>query len=56
MKFQIDKQYLLDTFRRLVEIPSPVGYYVQLNPALEQLASALGHTVTYDHKSTAYIP
>ncbi len=55
MKFQIDKQYLLDTFRRLVEIPSPVGYYVQLNPALEQLASALGHTVTYDHKSTAYI-
>ena len=55
MKFQIDREYLLDSFRRVVEVPSPVGYYVKLNPVLAEMAAELGYTVTYDNKSTAYI-
>lgn len=55
MKFQIDKQYMLKCFREIVETPSPVGYYIKLNPVLERYAADLGYEVTYDNKSTAYI-
>ncbi len=55
MKFQIDRDYLIDSFRRVVETPSPVGYYVKLNPVLADMAAELGLEVTYDNKSTAYI-
>ncbi len=55
MYFPIDEKYLLNAFKEIVETPSPVGYYVQLNPVLEKMAAQLGETVTYDNKSTAYI-
>jgi putative aminopeptidase FrvX len=55
MNVQIDREYLLNTFRRVVETPSPVGYYTKLNPVLEALAAELGLEVTYDNRSTAYI-
>lgn len=55
MKFQIDEKFLLDCFREIVSVPSPVGYYVQLNPVLEKYAAMFGKTVTYDNRSTAYI-
>ena len=55
MKYQIDKQYLLDCFKTVADTPSPVGFYSLLNPVLEQLAADLGETVTYDNKSTPYI-
>jgi putative aminopeptidase FrvX len=55
MKYQIDKQYLLDCFCDIVNVPSPSGYYTQMNPVLERYAAEFGKTVTYDHKSTAYI-
>lgn len=55
MKYQIDKKYLIDCFEKIVSVPSPVGYYVELKPVLEQLAADFGLTVTYDNKSTAYI-
>lgn len=55
MKFQIDTDFLLKCFKDIVETPSPVGYYVKLNPLLEKYAAMLGQTVTYDNKSTAYI-
>ena len=55
MKFQIDRDYLIESFRRVVETPSPVGYYVKLNPVLADMAAELGLEVTYDNKSTAYI-
>jgi putative aminopeptidase FrvX len=55
MKYQIDSQYLLDCFRRIVETPSPVGFYSLLNPVLEQEAALHGEGVTYDNKSTPYI-
>lgn len=55
MKFQPDMQYFLDCFRRVVETPSPVGFYRLLNPVLEQEAVHLGYTVTYDRRGTPYI-
>lgn len=55
MKYQIDSKYLTDTFFKLVNTPSPVGYYVKLRGVVEALAAELGLSVTYDNKSTAYI-
>lgn len=55
MRFEIDSQHLLDCFKKIVETPSPVGYYAKLNPVLEQMAAEYGQTITYDNKSTAYI-
>lgn len=55
MKFPIDEKYLIDCFRAIVNVPSPVGYYAQMNPVLEKMAAEFGCEVTYDHKSTAYI-
>ena len=52
MRYQIDMDYLMNTFRKLVYTPSPVGYYPLLNPVLEELAASLGHQVTYDRRGT----
>ena len=55
MKFPVDKQFLIDCFKELVEIPSPVGYDLQLRPALERYAAKFGYTITYDRRGTPYI-
>lgn len=55
MKYEIDKQFLVDCFETLVNTPSPVGYYVKVNPVIERFASMFGQNVTYDNKQTAYI-
>ena len=55
MKYQIDEQFLLKCFREIVSVPSPVGYYVELNPVLEKYAAMFGQTMTFDNRSTAYI-
>lgn len=55
MKFEADMRFLLDCFREIVNTPSPVGFYVRLNPVLEKYAAMFGKTVTYDNRSTAYI-
>lgn len=55
MKFQPDMHYLVDCFRRMVETPSPVGFYTLLNPVLESEAASLGYAVTYDRRGTPYI-
>ena len=55
MNYSVDMNYLVDTFKTIVNIPSPVGYYVRLNPVLEKIAADLGLSVTYDNKATAYI-
>ncbi len=55
MRFEIDRDYLLDCFRQLVNTPSPVGCYSMLNPVLEKLAAALGYTLTYDRRGTPYL-
>ena len=54
-KATLDVAYLLNTMQRLIETPSPVGYYEKMKPLLEALAAELGYAVTYDNRSTAYI-
>ena len=55
MNYTFDKKYFCDTFKRLVEVPSPTGYYVKANPALVKMAEEIGYSVTFDNKNTAYI-
>ena len=55
MKYNIDKQHLIHSFERIINVPSPVGYYVELNPVLEEMAQELGLSVTHDNRSTTYI-
>lgn len=55
MKFQVDKAYMLDCFKEIINIPSPSGYDVELKPVLEKYAEELDKKVTYDNKCTAYI-
>ena len=55
MKYQIDEKYLTDSLERILNVPSPVGYYTELKPVLKSMADELGFEVTYDKKSTAYI-
>ena len=55
MKYTYDPQDILRYFKTLVNTPSPVGYYVQMNPVISRLADDLGQSVAYDNKSTAYI-
>ena len=51
----IDTQFLIDTMKRFIETPSPVGYYEKMKPVIEEAASALGYSVTHDNRDTAYI-
>ena len=55
MKFNIDKKYLLDSFRRIINVPSPTGYYAKLNPVLSKMASELGFETETDMRGTLYI-
>ena len=55
MKYTYDPQDILRYFETLVNIPSPVGYYVQMNPVIEKLVEELGENVWHDNKETAYI-
>ena len=55
MKFAVDTRFLLDSLEKLVNTPSPVGYYVEMNPLLEQYAEEFGLPITYDNRSTAYM-
>ncbi len=51
----IDMSYLINTMERLIETPSPVGYYKEMKPVLEEIVTGLGYTVTYDNRNTAYV-
>ncbi len=55
MNIHPDMHYFLDCFRRVVNTPSPVGFYRLLNPVLEREAEMLGLRVTYDRRGTPYI-
>lgn len=55
MKYQIDEQFTLDCLEALVNVPSPVSYYMGVNQEVERFAAMLGKEVTYDNKHTAYI-
>ncbi len=55
MKYNYDPMYTVSLFEKLVNVPSPVGYFREMNPVIEEIASSLGCSVSYDNKSTAYI-
>ena len=52
---KIDTQFIIDTMKRFIETPSPVGYYEKMKPLIEQYAAKFGYGVTYDNRDTAYI-
>ena len=52
---KISMTYLTDVMKRLLDTPSPVGYYEKMKPVIEDIASELGYEVTYDNRDTAYI-
>ena len=53
MKFE--QTYFIDVMKRLIETPSPTGYYVKMKPVIEELAGKLGYSVSYDNRDTAYV-
>ena len=55
MKYNVDSEFMTKCFMDIVSVDSPVGFYVKLNPVLENYAKKFGKKVTYDNKSTAYI-
>ena len=55
MKYVINTDRLIANLEKILNVPSPVGYYKELNPVLAEMAKELGHEMTFDHKGTAYI-
>lgn len=55
MELSISQDYILETMKEFIQTPSPVGYYEEVNPLLEQYASELGYPVEFDLKKTGYI-
>lgn len=55
MKYTFDEGFFKKCFEEIINVPSPVGYYVKLNPIIEKFAATFGESVSYDNKSTAYI-
>ncbi len=55
MKYPFDSNFTKACFQELVNVPSPVGYSLQMEPAFEAMVGKLGFPVTYDHKATPYI-
>lgn len=55
MTVSIDREYLIQTMKEFIEVPSPVSYYEEITPLLEKYAKELNLNVTYDRKRTGYI-
>ncbi|MBS5062911.1 MAG: M42 family metallopeptidase [Hungatella hathewayi] len=55
MGVKLDQDYLLAVMKALIDTPSPVSYYEEINPLLERFAHELGYEVTFDRKRTGYI-
>lgn len=50
-----DQKYCLKCLQDLIETPSPVSYYEEVNPVVAKYAQELGFKVTYDKKHTVYL-
>ncbi|MBQ8896032.1 MAG: M42 family metallopeptidase [Clostridia bacterium] len=55
MSFKFDVDFFKSCFKEIIDTPSPVGYYIKLNPIIEKYARDFGECVYFDNKSTAYI-
>lgn len=54
MQYEIDDQFLLDCFKTLVHVPSPVSYYDEINPVMEEYGKEFGVKTVTDRKHTIY--
>ena len=55
MKYNVDSTFMIECFRDIVSVHSPVGFYAKFNSVIEQYAKKFGKEVTYDNRSSAYI-
>lgn len=55
MTYNVNEKTIEEITRTLIETPSPVSYYDEIHPLMEQLAKLFGYTISYDRKRTAYI-
>ena len=51
----ISKETIERITREMINTPSPVSYYEEIHPLLEETAAEFGYTLTYDRKRTAYL-
>lgn len=55
MEATLEQSYLLSVMEKLINTPSPVSYYEEVNPLLEKLVEELGYEMTFDRKRTGYV-
>lgn len=51
----IQKETIEKVTRKLIETPSPVSYYEEITPVMEELAKEFGYEIFFDRKRTIYI-
>ena len=51
----IDATWLVDTLHELVDVDSPVGYYVDVEPMLAAKVAEWGYEMYWDRKHTGYV-
>lgn len=55
MDIKVNRELLLKVCEEFINTPSPVSYYDEIHPLLENTAEKYGHRVFYDRKRTGYI-
>lgn len=52
---RIDRNFVISTFKRLLEADSPAGYYPDIHACLGEILGELGYAMEVDNKATAYV-
>lgn len=52
---KIQKETIEKVTRKLIETPSPVSYYEEITPVMEEMAKTFGYEIFFDRKRTIYI-
>ncbi|MBQ9543548.1 MAG: peptidase M42 [Clostridia bacterium] len=55
MKFDVDIAFLVDCFKDIVSVPSPLGYGKMLDPVLDRYAERFGKKTFRDRRGTPYV-
>ena len=55
MNMNMNKETILTVMEKLIHTPSPVGYYEEMTPVMQELAKTYGYEVSFDRKRTIYI-
>lgn len=51
----VDEKRLVELFEELVNVPSVVAYYPEIDKKMEEIFSSMGYEVSYDNKHTLYV-